>query len=290
MKPPDIHDAATGKVIAHVKDRQVARKAKDEKAISRISREIQLDAPPPAEPLQRAIYFAHWSERMQIGATAAGVMAGLALREVKRSLAIQRGPRKADAPALPDGCKGWGDVCEKVVGISEDSAGLYIALATKLESKLRKNSAVAALPWHKPSEWTDDQLGAVRKVVTKMTDGQTMQDLLIGYGILKSPKRGKGRGDGEGGGESAPLDPNEPDPGWLPEEWKEHCAALAAGHTEAIEAIAIAHDAGSNLSSLLESSAWAHLPPCSYGRFRELCRQLADKMPEKQPGKKGGAK
>lgn len=139
------------------------------------------------------------------------VLAGAELQRQKK--AMQRGQ--------------WEPWVEANCEFSIDSAQRYMALANGVRNRALKGAlggedadfmALLATPGH---QLDDAQQRTLLQAVHKLTDGETVQQLYLDFGITKKPKR-KGGGDGAKGDKGEA--PQEKPADWTQEQWDRYLA------------------------------------------------------------------
>jgi len=160
--------------------------------------EIDINAPASWSQVKHwaglAANFAHASVASQ-------VMAGFGLIEMRKQFNSQG--KRADLATSPhDVAKlGWQETVEKEVGISDETARRWIAMAEGIKARWKKlapQKRLMELMSVSPNQWTDDDTKLITDSLHKVADGSTQLEFMRELGLAKLPQ-GAGATGGKGG-------------------------------------------------------------------------------------------
>jgi hypothetical protein len=142
-------------------------------------------------------YWVGVSTRLKHADLACQVMAGFALVELKQASRVRRGrpekefPHDAGINGQPTGNQhrdAWGIVVARESGVSEDTAGRWMAMALGVRArwaKLPVMDRLSALMSAPPSQWVEADAAMIASAVRDVTDGKTQLDFMAELGICK---------------------------------------------------------------------------------------------------------
>jgi hypothetical protein len=161
---------------------------------------------------ERVSYFADLAAKFQHASTAAQVMAGFDLLDLRKlhgnqgkrtdvidvSKMSEREFKKALDKVAPDGKAGtspsnlekldWPDAVKKYAGVSDETARSWMKMAEGIRSKWKKlapQERLQQLMSVAPSEWSEKDTKLVYDSLSKVCDGKTQIDFLRELGLAK---------------------------------------------------------------------------------------------------------
>lgn len=138
------------------------------------------------------------------------VMAGFELEAIKKARGVKRGGDRRSNPSIPGLI--WEDFVRQEVGISADTASVWMRMAEAVKPRLKKLPGAGELLREilaKPvAELTEAQASLLAETVRKICDGRTQLDFLLELGLAKAPQGSAATGGDHGGGRK-PLTPEE---------------------------------------------------------------------------------
>lgn len=159
---------------------------------------------------------------MAQGAAAMTILLGCELKHLHKKHGIQQGgDRRSDQNRFVSVLK-WSDIVKQELGISDDSARNYMALAEAAKSRIAEFEPIAlslldtplgSLPEIKRAE-------LLEKTKELLPPTYTVQQLMWDWGVQRKPKRTGGHHPRQGPPKpDEPVLPEEPPLGWLPHIW-----------------------------------------------------------------------
>jgi hypothetical protein len=157
-----------------------------------IEAEIVSDLPAAitAEPLHNLYHRCAQTAAAQ--ATAYAILCGLELQRIRSEVSSKGGRPKKLPTALSGVSDGWEKWVEDNCDFSAKTAQRYIAVADGVKGRLAQSTAsrtLAAIVDIAPSSLNEAQRATLLKSVSKVTEGQTLQQLYLDFGITKADPR-----------------------------------------------------------------------------------------------------
>jgi hypothetical protein len=159
----------------------------------------------------------------------------------------------------------WLPWIKKNCDFTERTAYRYIGVAEGVKAKKLNLTSMSNLLGAAPSNLTIDQRNELLQAVHKATDGETLQQLYLDFGIIKAPQ-GSGATGGARPHPKKAFDPNR-DP-------------------EMEKAIDLCAPVIQQMAFCLMERTWVHLPDhgeFSRQRLLDLCIQLSRELKDAQP-------
>jgi hypothetical protein len=141
------------------------------------------------------------------------LLAGVELRRLKKLHGVKRGgDRKSDQTRRGSGLIGWNEICERELGITDDTANKYILMAESAKERVKVLKDLEEKLLSTPfMRLTEAERAKVTKSVSKLCDGQTGKEVMQALGIAKAdPGSNLGKDRNKGGNSTASkLTPEE---------------------------------------------------------------------------------
>jgi hypothetical protein len=147
---------------------------------------LQTPGTGPAEPLHN--HYHRCAQTAAAQATGYAILCGLELQRVRAEVA--KPGKRSDLPTALSG--GWEKWVEENCEFSTKTAQRYIAVADGIKGRLAQTTAskhLASIVDIAPSALDSGQREKLLKSVSKVTEGQTLQQLYMDFGITKADPR-----------------------------------------------------------------------------------------------------